>query len=1180
MPRRLFLVVALAASCASDPPPVPSSPTDVSSPDPPVPSPPEPSASAPALSAPVPSATAPSATARRAAEFETARSAYRAGRDEEARSIIRRAIPEALADREPADRRVHVRTLGGLSALATVTGEMSLAREGLRAQIAILEADPALDPKLLPLARGDLAEVLRRTGDCAEARRIEESIVAGLVDDVPPDDPWLLHMRENLAHSVSCTGDVQAARDILEEVLALRLAASPRDEKLVPETRRQLSDVCRTLGDLPRARTLAEESVRELERTVPHDDVDLQMARNALAIVLAQQGKISDARAILEPALEILERRLPDSNPLLNTVRMNLGTMLQDTGSMHAATPILRRVVETLQRAEPRDEMRLALARANLGGVLRRLGEYGEAMELTVEARKALERALPEDHNHLLTVRQTEAILLVGRGDLLRARGILEGTLEVREKTRPPDDPDLQINRSQLSYVLLGIGDVPGARLLLEQSLEGLEASYPPEHPSVSRARMNVASVLLQSGDFEGARPLLEKSLAAEEAVLPPDAVQLQFTRLNLAVAFEGLGELSTARELLEKALAVFETADSDGEGGLRATRTSLASVRLRQGDLAGARKDFERILSTDLAERPADGPDVQKSRMHLATVLAMTGDLEPMAALVRDTVEAYRGRLVSAHALSDRELGEVLLDAEKPVATVLMLAAEPGAPADLAPLAFELVETLRSVASATSSELGEVAGDPRIDELRRAVLDGRGEMQDRAAEAQRPGADRAASTQALSAAVRRVDQAERELREALLAQGSTPRTIERAALAQALPPGSAAVGYRRYAVSKKDVDGGKATEMLLAHVVTPDGGFARVELGRLDAVEEAISRWRGTLGESPGRGVAAGASPGSDEDAARAGLALRELVLDPVRKAVGESRTLHVCPDEDLFLVPLDALPLEDGVVGDQLAVRNEISFARLLGASEPPEGEPSLLAMGGIEFGSGSFGPLAGSGSEVAQIGELFDRAFPGRARVITGADATRRSFTEQAPAARYVHLATHGYFAGEERPSTADTRSANRSWSASSLHDTVVGMAPMSLCGLAFAGANLESDASGRVPGILTAEELSGLDLARCELAVLSACETNVGIRRAGQGIRSLQTALRAAGARTTLTTLWRVGDEAARDLMVEFYRRVWEGSASKAEALWSAKRTMRDRGVPAREWSAWVLYGDPD
>lgn len=1163
MPRRLLLLAALAGACRNQPTTVPG-PTPVASSTVPSPTPP-----------------ASSADSGIAADFEAARSAIRAGRDEEARVIVRRAIPAALAMDAPADPLAHVRLLGSLSALAAVAGEPGLALGGLRGQVAILESDPALDPQLLPSARGDLAEVMRRTGDCAGARLIEEALLSDLEKEFPPDHPKVLNLRENLSQSVMCAGDPSAARKILEDVLAMRLAAVPRNERDVLGTRKQLAEVCRMLGDLPRARTLAEESLVELEQLVPSDDVELQMARNGLAIVLAMQGEIEPARELLESALAVLEQRMPDSDPNLQSVRMNTSTLLKDAGALHAATPILRRVIETLERARPRDELRLALARANLGGILRELGEYEEAMDLTVQAREVFDQMLPEDHNFRLMAQENEGSMLVGRGDLLRAREILERALGIREGTRPLGDPDLHRVRAQLAGVMVGMGDVRGARVLLEQALEGMEGTFPPDHPSIQRARKDLATVLGASGELAAARVLLEETLAVEEVVLPSDALALQFTRLNLASVLEALDELPAARELMEKSLEGFEAVLSEGDPGLREARTSMAVLQMREGDLAGARQGFERVLATGLAVLPADGHEVQRSRMNLALVLGMKGDLEPMGALVRDVVDSYRRRLVSAHALSDRELGEAVHEAENPLSTVLMLAAEPNAPADLQPRAFELVETLRSIASATSGELGDVSDDPQIAALRRAVLDRRGEEQDRAAEAQRPGADRSKSTQALSAAVRDLDQAERELRAALQAKGSTPRTIELAQLARALPSGFAAVGYRRYSVSKKDIDDGAVTDMLLAHVVTPDGEFSRVELGRLDAVDGAISRWRAALGESPGRGVSAGTRPASADDPVRAGEELRALILDPVRKAAGGARTLHVCPDEDLFLVPLDALPLDDGVVGDRIAIRNEISFARLLGAREPTQGEPSLLAMGGIDFGpAGPFTQLSGSQAEVAEIGELFERSFPGQGRVITGAAATRESFVEHISSARYVHLATHGYFAGEDVPSTSDTRSAKKLWSASSLHQTVVAMAPMSLCGLAFAGANRDADESGRAPGILTAEELSGLDLTSCELAVLSACETNVGIRRAGQGIRSLQTGLRAAGARTTLTTLWRVGDEAARELMVEFYRRVWEGKESKADALWNAKRTLRDRGVPAREWAAWVLYGDPD
>jgi CHAT domain-containing protein len=130
-------------------------------------------------------------------------------------------------------------------------------------------------------------------------------------------------------------------------------------------------------------------------------------------------------------------------------------------------------------------------------------------------------------------------------------------------------------------------------------------------------------------------------------------------------------------------------------------------------------------------------------------------------------------------------------------------------------------------------------------------------------------------------------------------------------------------------------------------------------------------------------------------------------------------------------------------------------------------------------------------------------------------------------------------------------------------------------MALCGLALAGANAGLDERGQPSGIVTAEELSTLDLTGVELAVLSACDTNVGVRRAGLGVASLQRALHAAGARAVLTSLWMVPDRATQELMVDFYRRVWTEDEPAEEALWRAKMELRGRGAELHEWAGWVL-----
>ena len=197
-----------------------------------------------------------------------------------------------------------------------------------------------------------------------------------------------------------------------------------------------------------------------------------------------------------------------------------------------------------------------------------------------------------------------------------------------------------------------------------------------------------------------------------------------------------------------------------------------------------------------------------------------------------------------------------------------------------------------------------------------------------------------------------------------------------------------------------------------------------------------------------------------------------------------------------------------------------------------------------------------------------------------LLTRDAATKAAFHELAPGKRYLHVATHGWFAPETVPSRLDAqRGDDALWTPLGAQETVTGLAPFTLFGLAFAGANRGRDSLGRVPGIMTAEELAGIDLSACELAVLSACETNVGIRRAGQGIQSLQSALHAAGARTAITSLWKVDDAATRKLFERFYAYLWVDGMPKADALWKAKCDLRAEGHPVRDWAAWVLSGDP-
>jgi CHAT domain-containing protein len=86
-------------------------------------------------------------------------------------------------------------------------------------------------------------------------------------------------------------------------------------------------------------------------------------------------------------------------------------------------------------------------------------------------------------------------------------------------------------------------------------------------------------------------------------------------------------------------------------------------------------------------------------------------------------------------------------------------------------------------------------------------------------------------------------------------------------------------------------------------------------------------------------------------------------------------------------------------------------------------------------------------------------------------------------------------------------------------------------------------------------LSLEELFHLKLP-AEMVVLSACETGIGKLFQGEGISSLARGFSYAGARSIITTLWKVNDEATAQIMAGFYQYLNQGM-HKEEALSRAK-----------------------
>jgi CHAT domain-containing protein len=241
-------------------------------------------------------------------------------------------------------------------------------------------------------------------------------------------------------------------------------------------------------------------------------------------------------------------------------------------------------------------------------------------------------------------------------------------------------------------------------------------------------------------------------------------------------------------------------------------------------------------------------------------------------------------------------------------------------------------------------------------------------------------------------------------------------------------------------------------------------------------------------------------------------------------------------------------------------------------LGAGSPPSGAEAPAAVArtsrDLDRGTLRFPRLPGTLDEGREVAALL-----GVEPWLGEAAADGRVKGCHAP--RILHLATHGFFL-ENQPDRPDDGGIAETGLArlSRLEN------PLLRSGLALAGANTWL-AGGRPPaeaedGLLTAEDVTGLDLLGTELVVLSACETGLGEVRAGEGVFGLRRAFQLAGARTVVMSLWKVPDEPTRELMGSFYRHLLAG-IPKAEALQRSRLELRARYPNPRDWGAFILQG---
>lgn len=206
-----------------------------------------------------------------------------------------------------------------------------------------------------------------------------------------------------------------------------------------------------------------------------------------------------------------------------------------------------------------------------------------------------------------------------------------------------------------------------------------------------------------------------------------------------------------------------------------------------------------------------------------------------------------------------------------------------------------------------------------------------------------------------------------------------------------------------------------------------------------------------------------------------------------------------------------------------------------------------------------------------------EEIAQEFVNKPRLVTDVSGTEESFKSlNGTSLDIIHLATHGFFWSNEDAENRKYVTFLKHMDGS--HQSEEDKALMR-SGLLFSGANIglkgEPLPNDVEDGVLTALELSNLNLGNVDMVVMSTCESGLG-ETSGEGVFGLQRGFKLAGANTLLMSLWKVDDEATKILMVEFYKNYLLGK-TKRESLHLAQQSLRNtpQYSDPEYWAAFIL-----
>ena len=936
-------------------------------------------------------------------------------------------------------------------------------------------------------------------------------------------------------------GDYKGAVDLLIE-------AEPIDEVLSSveyhaEYITNVGTVYFYIGDKQNAINYYIKASDFIKKSLGDTNINYAQSLSNVGLLYSTIGEYPDARSFFAKATDVYKKINETESADYASLLTNIGNLNYYLGNYANAIDYYTQSLKIKKKTIGDNHPDYATSLNNIGLVFTKMGNYYNALKYYQQSAKIWKDNYGEDNRDFLTAISNIADLYANIGDYQKSLKYNLQVLEIRKKVLGEEHLDYTRTLINIGEVYFNLGDFDNALKYNQQALETIKRNFGETHLYYAESLNSIGVIYSDEGDYQTALKYYTQAMEIKKNMQGSQSPGYAESANNVGLAYLHMGNNETAMKYFNEALEIYENTLGKQHNDYAFTLNNIGYSYYKMNN-AGKAVVFNdqalTICKNNLVRNFSFMTAREREAYWNANKLVFNNGLFYSFNTDKDTLadkDAYNIELIQKG---------LLLASEISLTNIIMESGDDALIAeynDFRRMNQELNSELEKTISERTINCDSLAVVIQMKERR--IIERSKEFGDATNFININWKDVQKSLKANDVAIE------------FSTHGNAPDTIKYAAI-----------------VLTKDMDAPVCVTL-----------FNQFEMQKLQRGIAPAKTETSTDEENRGATTVASKRQGIYESTG-----LYNLLWKPLEKYFPENPRIYFAPSGMLHQIAVEYAPIDhEKTISDKYEIYR-VSSTRYIAMDYMPTPMKNTVLYGGIYYDSdttimkqesdkystrsatytsfadlnrnedrGGLSYLPGTKTEVEDIfGKLKRKKV--KTTLYEGSQANEESFKAlSGNEISTLHIATHGFFLPTDEKISGDQSLIQSG---------------LLLSGANYAWQNLPVP-DGVEDGILTAKEISFMDLRKTDLVVLSACQTALG-EITGEGVFGLQRGFKKAGARTIIMSLWPVDDNATLLMMTEFYANLTK-KMSKREAFLAAQNKVKTTAgfENPRFWAAFIM-----